>query len=156
MDPRHDLRAKIKRNREARIAERKESAAEKFDPLLQEQVQAQDNLVVALRLMGEDVVTNDPLLALVRAHVDHGFPVPATVEARAKRRIEKGPSVIGGDERETVYELLRVATMGLRGRDRSFAYSLLMTYEQGEWSDSQLCWARRCLDLARNGARKVI
>lgn len=156
MDPRHDLKAKLKRNREARIAERKESAAEKFAPLIQEQVQAQDNLVVALRLMGEEVVTNDLFLVLVRAHVDHGFPIPSTVEARAKRRIEKGPSVIGGDERETVYELLGVATMGLRGRDRSFAYSLLSSYEQGEWSDSQLCWARRCLDIARNGARKVI
>lgn len=156
MDPRHDLKAKLKRNREARIAECKASACRRFSPLLQEQVQAQDNLVVALLLMGEEVLANDPLLALVRAHVDHGFPVPATVEARAKRRIEKGPSVIGGDERETVYELLRVATMGLRGKDRSFAYSLLTTYEQGEWSDSQLCWARRCLDIARNGARKVI
>lgn len=152
MDPRHDLKAKLKRNRESRIAERQESAREKFGPILQEQ----ENLVVALRLMGENEIVESPFLALVREHVEHGFPLPEKVVSRLRRRIEKGPSILGGDERETVYELLRVATMGLTGKDRSFAYNLLTAYESGEWSDSQLWWARRCLAIARNGARKVI
>lgn len=152
MDPRHDLKAKLKRNREARIAERRDAAIERYAPLLQQQA----NLIAALRLMGEDVIAESPFLGLVRAHVEHGFPLPETVAARVQRRLENGPSVLGGDERETMYELLRVATMGLSGKDRSFAYSMLTAYEQGEWSVSQLGWSRRCLDNARNGIRKVI
>lgn len=151
MDPRHDLKAKLARNREQRVAQQRDSMRGKFAEVLQEQ----ENLMVALRLMGERG-SSDPFLEALRHHVDQGLPLPEALVARLRRRIEKGPSEPCPLDQGTIYELLNAATIGLRGKDWSFAHDLLTQYEQGSWSDSQFHWATVLLWKAKGGIRKVI
>jgi hypothetical protein len=150
MDPRHDLRARLAKSKAERIESRHKDAEAKAAPLL-EDVACH---TVALRLMGECVST-DPLLHLVKQHVQRGFAIPKKVADEVRRRLD-GEIVGGYIDRQDVYELLKVATLGLKGKDRSFAFSLLTRYETSEWSDEQFFWAQRCLENSRNGVRKVI
>lgn len=133
MDPRHDPRVKAARREVARAAVVEEKAAEcrrRYAPMFEEL----KGVKVALALMGEPLPNEDEFMGLVRAQIDCGFGIPASIESTLRARIEHGSDAPPADLRWAVFELLKVVIGGLKtGSRRRFAWNLIDYYERTQW-----------------------
>ena len=153
MDPRTDPRMRRRRretNAEARVEGRAAQARERHAGLLEHL----RGLECALLLQGEPIHGEDDFLRLCREHIARGFVLPPKVEIRLRMRIADGVLVermLADDFAVMVYELLKVAAMGLQGRRHQIAWSMLDYWEQrGRWSEAQVETALGLLAEARN------
>lgn len=161
MDPRHDPRvkkAKREAAKQAAVAENGSRLTAKYADLF-DRISA---LTCASVLMDagdggcgcdpEKVFTFADAAILAKRHTQKGLGLPALVVDRLEG-IMDGRAELGQreDKEWWVMELLRVAVGGVPGGGRGFAWNLIATWDQAKtMSESQLAWAEKLLEEARN------